>query len=203
MAQQNEVIEYVDYGGQPYGSSTSQPAPYPGSSSDEIYADVMRDERVTNIIAQINPDNLLDDIEHRLRGEKRDLRSGAWVKRDLKRDVLDEMVDNYMEFLSSILNQNTSMSNFSAKDINKIMNLVIEYVMDDLDTREEIYGFGSDFNIMTKVAFIVVANIFTVLKRAENGMEARRVFGALKVTESILGAKPQQKSGLDYLKFWQ
>ena len=42
-----------------------------------MYADMAREERATNILAQINPDNLLTDIEHRIRGEKKDV-YGIW-----------------------------------------------------------------------------------------------------------------------------
>ena len=45
-----------------------------------MYADVMREERATNILAQINPDLLLTDIEHRIRGEKKDISGQVWIK---------------------------------------------------------------------------------------------------------------------------
>ena len=76
-----------------------------------MYADVLREERATNILAQINPDNLLTDIEHRIRGEKKDM-GGQWIVISTKgKKVSEELVANFISFLGSILNQNTSMSN--------------------------------------------------------------------------------------------
>ena len=42
----------------------------PGASSDAVYADFIRERKVENLLQQINPDNLLADIEARIRGYK-------------------------------------------------------------------------------------------------------------------------------------
>ncbi len=44
-----------------------------------IYADTLRKEGTANLLDQLNPDNLLVDIEHRIRGEKKDPYSSQWV----------------------------------------------------------------------------------------------------------------------------
>jgi hypothetical protein len=48
------------------------------SVSNSLYADMMREERVKNVIAQLNPDILLEDIEHRIRGEIKDRYTQEW-----------------------------------------------------------------------------------------------------------------------------
>ena len=55
-----------------------QTQPDPSTDPNALYADVMREEKVTNIIAQINPDNLMVDIEHRIRGEIKDHYTKQW-----------------------------------------------------------------------------------------------------------------------------
>lgn len=212
---------------------------------NSIYADYMREDKVKNIIQQLNPDNLVEDIEHRIRGEKKNRLSGEWelINKKSERRVSELLLERYISFLSSLLNQNTALSNFSTKEINNLMEMTVDYIKDDLSDNAEEYGFvmqnvivtdttvkllkrtikpdGSqlitytpkkirkeivteevvDFNEMTRIGMIIAGTTFAVLKRAQNGMEARRVFGALKVSESL--NQPGQKKGvMDILKFW-
>jgi hypothetical protein len=179
---------------------------------NSIYADYMREEKVTNVIQQLNPDNLVEDIEHRIRGEKKNRYTKEWEKinPDSTKVISNLMIENYMSFLSSLLNQNTSLSNFSSGEINNLMNMIVEYIRDDLSDNAYNYGFivkdehGNytiDFNEMTRIGMIICGTTFSVLKRAQNGMEARRIFGALKVNES-LSQTPQKKGMMEALKFW-
>ena len=95
-----------------------------------IQADMMREEKAVNILSQINPDNLLSDIEHRLRGEKKNVYTGQWEKISEGYDpVHEKMIVKFMSFLGSILNQNVSLSNFSNMEINNMMELIIENVL--------------------------------------------------------------------------
>jgi hypothetical protein len=211
-----------------------------------MYADYMREDKVKNIIQQLNPDNLVEDIEHRIRGEKKNRMSGEWelINKTNPRRVSELLLERYISFLSSLLNQNTALSNFSTKEINNLMQMVVEYIRDDLSDNADDYGFvmqnvievdtevkllkrnmkldGTveiqyipkkikkeiiteevvDFNEMTRIGMIIAGTTFAVLKRAQNGMEARRIFAGLKVSESL--NQPNQKRGItDILKFWQ
>jgi len=180
---------------------------------NSIYADSMREERINNIIQQLNPDNLVEDIEHRIRGEKRNRYSKEWEPinpNSLKR-VSDLLIENYISFLSSLLTQNTSLSNFSAGEINNLMMMIVEHIRDDLSDNAENYGFITldnycnriiDFNEMNRIGMIICGTTFAVFKRAQNGMEARRIFSSLKVSESLNQAD-NKKGLIDSLKFWK
>lgn len=214
---------------------------------NSMYADYMREEKVANVIQQLNPDNLLEDIEHRIRGEKKNKFSSEWEKINVKsnKEISELLIENYVSFLGSLLNQNTSLSNFSNTEINNLMSMIVEHIRDDLADNAENYGFikknvmivrrkamilktivlsdGSirkiidssrdidvevitnetvDFNEMNRIGMIICGTTFAVFKRALNGMEARRVFGALKVTEA-LSPSGQKKGFIDNLKFWK
>lgn len=180
----------------------ANPQPNP-SDPNAIIADGMREEKITNILAQINPDNLLSDIEYRIRGYKKDTLNQTWEKISPGSPEINSLlVANFMSFLGSILNQNTSMSNFSSGEINTIMEHIIEFIADDLTVNDEKYDIVGDYQEMSRIANIVCITIFSVLKRSQNGMEARRVFSALKITESLTQA-PQSKGVMDSLKFWK
>lgn len=173
------------------------------SDPSALYADIMREEKVTNIIAQISPENLLEEIEHRIRGEKRDVFSKQWESINPHGvQISEELVANFMSFLGSILNQNTSLSNFSVKEINNLMEIVIEWVKNDLTDNDERYKIVGKYTEMDRVGHIICMTCFTVFKRAQNGMEARNMWRALKVQESLSTA-PQKKGMMDALKFWK
>ena len=211
---------------------------------NSIYADSMRDEKVRNVISQLNPEMLLTEIEHRIRGEKKNHITGLWEPISEKGEkISEELVQNYIAFLNVYLTQNNSLSNFSPSEINNIMDVVIDYVRDDLSDNSIKYGLTkhktikvkkigqllfpitddkgitsfkyrpieidvdlpvgeeqTDYNQFNKIGHIVCQSTFSVLKQAQNGMLAARIFKALKVTDNM--SNGGQKSKLDFLKFW-
>jgi hypothetical protein len=170
---------------------------------NSLYADTIKEEKITNILSQINPDNLLADIEWRIKGYKKNTITDEWEKIDPNsKEINNQLVANFMSFLGSVLNQNTSMSNFSSGEINTIMEHIIEYISDDLTVNDKKYGIEGNYQEMSRIGNIVSMTVFSVLKRAQNGMEARRVFSALKIHENLTQA-PQQKGLVDTLKFWK
>lgn len=212
---------------------------------NSVYADSMREDKMKNIIAQLNPELLLSDIEHRIRGEMKNPVTEQWelIKKEGEKKISEELVQNYISFLSVYLTQNNSLSNFSTDEINSIMEVVINYVKDDLSDNAEKYGLtqkkeverkvivkklvpykdskginsmkeepiemiqtiqvgeeSTDYNEFNRIGHIVCQSTFSVLKQAQNGMLAQRIFKALRVTESLNdGGK---KSKMDFLKFW-
>ena len=213
------------------------------SDPNSIYADSMREDKMKNVIAQLNPELLLTEIEHRIRGEKKNNLSGQWEP--ISKDghlVSEELVQNYISFLNVYLTQNNSLSNFSSQEINNIMEVVIDYVRDDLSDNADKYGLSkkkeikvkttvkilkpktvngmtsmveiptevfqvievgeeiTDYSEFNKIGHIVCQSTFSVLKQAQNGMLASRIFKALRVNETLNGG--QEKSKMDFLKFW-
>ncbi len=164
-----------------------------------LLADQYREERATNILAQINPDNLLTDIEHRIRGEKKD-QFGGWTKiSETQTPVSEKLISDFISYLGSILNQNTSMSNFSTDEINNLMSLVIDWVQENLVVNAENYGIEGNFPEYNRIAHIVCNSCFTVLKRALNGRESIRIFKMMRMHENIT---PEKKNKLmDSLNF--
>jgi len=168
-----------------------------------IYADSMREEKVANVISQLDPQHLLEEIEHRLRGEKFNKTSMEWEPIGNVKIVIHEgLISKLMSFLGSVLNQNTTFSNYSINEINNRMELVIEYLRDDLADNDEEYGLVGNYTEMSRIGMIICETVSSVFRRALNGMESRRMFNALKVTESLTQA-PQRGSMKDALQFWK
>ena len=170
------------------------------SDPNSLYADVLREEKVTNILQQINPDNLLTDIEHRIRGEKKDY-TGQWVLiSKTAKPISEELVANFISFLGCILNQNTSMSNFKEDEINNLMGMIIDWVKRDLVTNAKRYEIEGQYTEYDRIAYIICSTCFAVFKRALHGKEAGRVFKMMRVSESI---SPEKKNKLaENFKFW-
>lgn len=167
-----------------------------------IYADGLRKDGTANLLDQLNPDNLLVDIEHRIRGEKKDPYSNQWVPiSNDKKVISDKLVSNFTSYLGSILNQNTSMSNFSVNEINNLMHMIIDYIGIDLDVNDKEYGIEGDYPEMTRIAHIISMSCFSTFKQAMNGMLSKRIFGSLKVDAHLTDTN---KNGMqDALAFWR
>ncbi len=167
-----------------------------------IYADTLRKEGTANLLDQLNPDNLLVDIEHRIRGEKKDPYSNSWIAISTDRKPISEkLVSNFISFLGAILNQNTSMSNFSADEINNMMEMIVTWIGIDLDVNDQEYGIEDDYPEMWRIAHIISMSCFATFKQAMNGMLSKRIFGSLKVDAHLTDTS---KSGMkDALAFWK
>ena len=167
-----------------------------------IYADTLREEKVTNILSQINPDNLLADVEHRIRGERKNVYSGEWEKVSNETQVSESLVSNFISFLGCILNQNTSMSNFTQNEINNLMQVIIEWVSADLIVNAGNYGIEGQYTQYDRIAHIICTTCFAVFKRALHGQESRRIFHMLRVNETLNQA--EKKGGImKNLGFWK
>ncbi len=181
-----------------------QQAQVAGEQNDpnSLYADYMREERITNIIQQINPEKLVVDIEYRIRGYKKNPRTKEWVKIADTKEVNEELVSDLVSYLGAILNDNTTLSNYSQQEINNIMVKVIDYVRDNLTDNDVKYDIVGDYDEMTRIGDIVCHEIFSALKRAMNGMEAKRIFSALKVSETLNQSEPK-RGFMDQFAFWK
>ena len=173
-------------------------------SQDEMYATMLQEERIKNVIAQISPDNQLYEVEMRIKGYRKDFRSGDWIK--ISPDTPEPsplLVGRFISYLSSIMNQSTALSNLSENQVNKIMKLVIEYITDDLDSNAEKYGIGGEYTERTRIGHIILNSTFMVLNRALNGQESRRIFNTLSVSESMMGEQQKKPGMMEALKFWK
>ncbi|KKL79269.1 hypothetical protein LCGC14_2016540 [marine sediment metagenome] len=167
-----------------------------------IYADSLKEERGANLLDQINPDKLLSDIEHRIRGEKKDEYSKKWIPyTQNQKPVSEALIANFMSFLGATLNQNTSMSNFAMDEINEMMILIIRFVKDDLTVNDVEYDIVEDYTEMTRIGIIICSTCFATFKQALNGGLSRRLFATLKVSGN-LNDEPKASVG-QALAFWK
>ena len=166
-----------------------------------LYADSIREDKVRNIIAQIDPSSLVVEIEHRLRGEKFNPSTQEWTRISTDNEpVSEKIVEKFVSFLGAVLNQNTTLSNYSIHEINNRMEMIIDFIKDDLTSNSEEYGIEGKYSEMTRIGMIICETCSSVFRRALHGMESKRIFSALRVTESLV---PSKEGGIkEALKFW-
>jgi hypothetical protein len=172
-------------------------------SQDEIYANAIQEERVKNVISQLDPENQLKEIEMRIRGYKKNYFTQEWEKIDPDSPEPPKiLVSRFISYLSSIMNQNTTQGNLSENQVNSLMRLVIEYISDELDANSEIYGLENNYTERTRLGHIILNSIFFALSRALNGMEARRMWKSLSLNESF-NTSPTKQNWKEALRFWK
>lgn len=201
LKETNCIINMVSEQQEQMNFEASQQQKALDSDPQAIYADQMREEKAANILAQLDPDNLLTDIEHRIRGEMKDKLSGQWVRINKNVVVSDLLVSNCMSFLGSIVNQNTTMSNYSTGEVNALMENIIEFIKQDFVVNKEAYGLYDNYSEYNRIGFIILQTCSAVFKRSLNGGEGKRVFKMLKVNESVGSAKAKG-SWKDNFKVW-
>ncbi|MFA6074078.1 MAG: hypothetical protein WC758_08225 [Candidatus Woesearchaeota archaeon] len=172
-------------------------------SSDELYANAIQEDRIKNIIAQLDPENQLKEIEMRIRGYKKNVFTGSWEKIDEDSPEPPKLlIMRFISYVSSVMNQNTTQSNLSENQVNNIMGLVINYVSDELDSNAKIYDLENNYTERTRIAHIVLNSIFFVLNRALNGQEAKRMWKAMSLTENF-NQQPQKSKLSQAMQFWK
>ena len=180
------------------GNIPTQPTP------DDIYASHQQKERVENLVDQISPDHQLMDLQWRIKGYIKDPVSKMWVKINEKSPEINPiLVSRYISYLSSILNQNTTLSNYSSDEINRIMSLLIKWIVDDLRCNAEEYGLGSNYSEWSRIGHIMLNTTFAAFKRAQNGMESKRIFKILNLNEAYSPVDQKKQGVMDALKFWK
>ena len=170
---------------------------------NELYANAIQEDKIKNIISQLNPDVQLQDIEMRIKGYKKNTISNDWEKIDensLEPPKL--LISKFISYLGSIMNQNTTQGNLSDQQVNKIMKIVIEYVTDELDSNEELYNLKDNYTEKTRIGDIIINSVFFVLTRALNGQEAKRMWSSLNLSENY-STQPQKSKMGEAFKFWK
>lgn len=176
------------------GDIPQTPSPMPGSNSDEVYSAIIQEKRVENIIDQLNPERLIVEIEFRLKGYKKNQFTRKWeLIGDKEKEVSDELVSDVLSVLSGLLTNNTSISNYTPDEINKIMATLIRTLIDIIREKSHIYKLESNYAERDRIMFITCSTVFSTLKRAQGGAESRRIFDGIQIRDQP--QMPQQQKG--------
>ena len=184
----------------PQGNMQYQSIPV---SSDELYAGAIQEDKIKNIVSQLDPENQLKEIEMRIRGFKKNVFTNEWERIDPDSPEPPKLlIMRFISYLSSIMNQNTTQSNLSEQQVNAMMKLVIGYVTDELDSNAGLYNLENNYTERTRIGHIMLNSTFFVLNRALNGQEAKRMWKAMSLSESF-NQQPQKSKWGEAIQFWK
>lgn len=157
---------------------------------------------ITNIVGQIDPQTIIDNLDHALAGEQWNKEQGQWIMNASKRPLANDACRGaIVSYLDGILNNNTTMGWVDEKKLSHIMESIIQSIKRMFVVNLEEFGFvpqGESFNEgvyynrgtpdsarMTLVANMIFQVCYLVLSRALNGMESRRIFKSLSMNDTM------------------
>jgi len=171
-------------------------------SSDELYANAAQEDKIKNIISQLDPENQLKEIEMRIRGYKKNVFTRDWEKIDPDSPEPPRLlISRFISYLSSIMNQNTTQGNLSDRQINALMSQAINYVADELDGNSTIYNLDNNYTERTRIGQIMLNSMLFTLNRSLNGQEAKRMWKAMSLSDNL--TNDDKGKFTEALKFWK
>ena len=175
------------------------------------------EQDITNIVAQIDPKMIIDNLNHALKGEYYDKENATWVLNEAGEPLVNNACRGFLiSYLDGILTNNTTMGNIDEKRLSYLMESVIDSIRKSFVCNLEKYGFvpkgvrykdgvyenkgTPDTATMTMVSNMIYKVCFLVFSRALKGQESIRIFKSLSMVDSMGyggmgGGMPQQKKG--------
>ena len=192
----NQFIQDPNFQNQPQYIESNQPV-----QADEIYANVLQEERIRNVLTQLSPDNILLEAHWKIRGYIKNPVTQQWEKLNKNQIEPDpRLISDLMGVLSSIVNQSTTMSNLSIDEINSIMKAQIRWYIDYVDSHAKTFGIEGNYSEMSRIGYVLHTYSFMALKRAMGGTESRRIFNSLSMMDNLAQNQPQKKGMWDAIK---
>ncbi|HEA46692.1 MAG TPA: hypothetical protein ENH99_02830 [Candidatus Pacearchaeota archaeon] len=184
------------------GFPINQDSSQQGAPSQNMFSQLVQEERVKNFISQTSPTETLERINYVLKGFIYDLTQKEWVK---VADGINEKIRlDFLQFITTDLSEDVRMTNLNDKQINGIMETTIEWVVDYLDDVADEKDINLQESQMSKIAFIMIKAVFYTILRAHSGIESKRMFNSLSLTgglDSFPGQTPQQNK--HWYQFWK
>ena len=173
---------------------------------------------ISNIVGQIDPQTIVDNLNHSLMGEFFDKEKGLWIMNPSKEPLVNDACRGFIiSYITGIMNNNSTMAVITAQQLGFLMESVIEDMGKEFVCNLEKFGFvpagigysiGSyenrgtpDSSRMSSVMNMIVRAVFSCYTRSINGMESKKVFSSLNMNDSLNfnSGQPQSKGVLGNL----
>jgi len=169
--------------------------------------------RIDNIVAQIDPQNIIDNFNHALNGEYYDKESGQWKMNSSGKPLVNNNCRGWIiSTLTAVMNNASTMGTINEKQFSALMEGIIRSVVREFVCNLEYFGFVPpgkgyekgefmnrgipDTNRMTSVSEMIYQRSFIIYSRSLSGMESRKIFSSLNMTDQLYQQPPQQKQGI-------
>jgi len=195
----------------PQGYSSEQRYP---SEDEVIHPPYTPEEEITNIVGQIDPARILDNLNHSLKGEYYNKEKGEWES--VGKDLVNEACRGWIiSYFASIMNNASTMGIITEKQLSYLMEGVIKTVTREFKCNLEKFGFvppgpgyekgdyenkgTPDTSRMDSVAEIIYARAFIIYSRSLRGTESNKIFRSLSMSENLSqpGFQQSKESWID------
>ena len=170
------------------------------------------EEEITNIVGQIDPQRILDNLNHALKGEYYSKEHGAWIK------IGEPLINNIgrgwiISYFTSLMNNASTMGILSENQFSSLMDGIIKIVTREFRCNLEKFGFVPSSNSeegeyqnkgtpntsrMESIAEMIYQRAFIIYSRSLKGSESKLIFRSLRMADPMNYGEqqmPQQKKG--------
>jgi len=179
----------------------------------------MPESHISNIVGQIDPKTIIDNLDHALKGEQWNKEESKWIMNASGKPLVNDACRGaVISYLTGILTNNTTMSTLDEKRLSFMMESVIDTVRRMFVSNLEEFGFvpkGEFYHIglyynkgtpdtarMTTASNMIFKVCFLVFARALRGQESIRIFKSLSLSDNMgynAMAQPQKKGWISSL----
>lgn len=188
-----------------------QPHQPPYHQEEPPYQMYTPEGSISNIVGQIDPATIVDNLNHSLKGEWFDKEKGIWVMNPSGVPLVnDECRGFVISYVTGVMNNNSTMAIITQQQLGFLMESIIEEIDKEFVCNLERFGFvpkgeGYDEGIfmnrgspdsprMSSVAGMIFRAVFSCYTRSLNGMESKKIFSSLKMNDG-LNFNQQQEQG--------
>ena len=164
---------------------------------------------IDNIVSQIDPQHIIENLNHSLKGESYNKEKGEWIKTG-EELVNDNCRGWAISYLTSLMNNSSTMATIDKDQFSNLMRGIIRNVTKTIACNVERFGFvhkgksykkniflnkGSpDREKMDAIAEIILQRAFVIYTRSLSGMESQKIFRSLSMTDNLSYAPQQQQN---------
>lgn len=165
---------------------------------------------ISNIVGQIDPQGIVDNINHSLKGEFYDKEKCMWILNPTKEPLVNDACRGFViSYITGVMNNNSTMAIITQQQLGFLMESVIEEVGKEFVCNLEKFGFvkpGIGFNNkcydnkgtpdssrMSSVCGIIFRAVFSCYTRSINGMESKKIFSSLNMTDNLNYSQNRQE----------
>jgi len=157
---------------------------------------------ISNIVGQIDPNTIVDNLNHSLKGEFFDKEKSLWVLNPSKEPLVNDACRAFIiSYVTGIMNNNSTMGTISQNQLGYLMESVIEDLGKEFVCNLERFGFvpkgpgynngvyenkgNPDSSRMSSVSNMIIRAVFSCYTRSLNGMESRKMWSSLNMTDNL------------------
>ena len=151
------------------------------------------EQDITNIVSQIDPKTIIDNLDHALKGEHFNKERGEWVMNSSGKPMVNDACRSaVISYLDGILTNNTTMGNLDEKRLSYLMESVIASIKRMFVSNLEEFGFVKP---ITKRTIVRVGNIYYL--KSDNELEAYKSRGVEYKTTTFTYSQYENKGTPD------